>query len=457
MDRVCVAVHPMGYNKGVNQPAAGVRRTLPPHPSSVGAARRLVRTELESAGRADLCDTAELLVSELVTNALVHAGTPIEVHARVGATGLRVEITDGSAVVPAIRHHSSMAGTGRGLRLLQGMVAAWGAEQVARGKTVWFELAEAEREGDGPLIDLKEAGAAVRTLDADGTVHIELLNVPLLLHVAWHQHAETLLREYLLVSLGNDDDLDDPDGGLDELVAHATASEAIALLFEHLPDPGLGDDADELMVGASEPGVSSVREVVPVPPAVLASFRVLGETLDAAIALADAGALLTPPTQPEIRAFRRWVCDEVDHQSAGADAVPWAEPESLPLSRPETGWEVAAVMQATTGLVAADDNNRIIAISGPALALLGYAAPTELVGHRLIEIIPERYRQAHLAGFTLYLSNGRAPLLDRPVRVPALRCDGSETELQLTVGSEQLAGGRHVFVAELAPVAAPLR
>jgi PAS domain S-box-containing protein len=452
----CVPTHPMGYNTEVIQHSAGVRQTLPPHPSSVGEARRLVRTELETGGRADLCDTAELLISELVTNALVHAGTPIEVHARVRPAGLRVEITDGSAVVPAIRHHSSMAGTGRGLRLLQAMVEAWGTEPRAVGKTVWFELEVAERGGDGPLVDPQEAASADRTLDADGTVHIELLNVPLLLHVAWHQHAETLLREYLLVSLGNND-LDDADGGLDELVAHAAASEAIALLFEHLPDPGLGDDADELMVGVCEPHVSSVREVVPVPPEVLASFRVLGETLDAALVLADAGALLTSPTQPEIRAFRRWVCAEVHHQSAGADAVPWAVPPSLaPLSRPETGWGVAAVMQARTGLVAADDNNRIIAISAPALEMLGYAAADELVGHRLVEIIPERYRQAHLAGFTLYLSNGRAPLLDRPVRVPALCCDGSETELQLTVGSEQLAGGRHVFVAELARVPAPL-
>jgi PAS domain S-box-containing protein len=423
----------------------------------VGTARRLVREELERSGRVDLCDTAELLVSEIVTNALVHAGTPIEVHARVRDDALRVEVSDGSPAAPAIRHHSSMAGTGRGLRLLQAMVESWGTELRALGKTVWFVLVDADQEGAGPLIDLQDAGTAIRTLDADGTVHVELLNVPLLLHVAWHQHAETLLREYLLVSLGNDD-LDDEAGGLEELMAHAAASEAIALLFAHLPDPGLGDDADQLMVGSSEPHASSLREVLPVPPDVLSCFRVLDETLDAALALSEAGALLTPPTQPEIQAFRRWVCAEVRRQGLGGDATAWHEPDLLaPLARPESGWEVTAVTQSADARVAADDTNRIIAVSAPALALLGYDLADELVGHRLVEIIPRRYRQAHLAGFTLYLSNGRAPLLDRPVRVPVLHRDGSESELELTISSQLLAGGRHVFVAGLVPlVVAPV-
>jgi PAS domain S-box-containing protein len=379
------------------------------------------------------------------------------VHAWVGRTGLRVEVTDGSGAIPALRHNSAMAGTGRGLRLLNVMCDAWGTDRLPAGKTVWFELSDAEREGAGPLIDLDEAGTAVRTLDADGTCRVELLNVPLLLHVAWHQHAETLLREYLLVHLGHDD-LEDG-AGIDELVAHAAASEAIALLLEHLPDPGLGDDANALMVNAAEPFVSSRREVVPVPEETISSFRVLDETLDAAIALAEAGALLTPPSQPEIRAFRRWVCEQVHHQCEGGDATPWSEPVELaPLALPDTGWEIAAVVRSPQALVAADDTNRIIAVSRPALDLLGYDRPDELVGERLVTIIPERYRQAHLAGFTLYLSNGRSPLLDRPVRVPALRRDGSETELELTVASELLEGGRHVFVATLRQdVHAPLR
>ena len=201
-------------------------------------------------------------------------------------------------------------------------------------------------------------------------MQVELLNVPLLLHVAWHQHAETLLRELLLVRLGADPD---DDAGLDDLVAHATASEAIALLFAQLPDPGLGDDADELMVTASEPAVSSAREVLSVPPDVVGCFDVLEQALDAANALAEAGALLAPPTQPEVRSFRRWVCAEVQAQGDGGAATPWTEPE-VPAGRwrPETGWEVDAVLRSPQSLIAADDTNRIIAVSETALALLGY-------------------------------------------------------------------------------------
>jgi PAS domain S-box-containing protein len=81
--------------------------------------------------------------------------------------------------------------------------------------------------------------------------------------------------------------------------------------------------------------------------------------------------------------------------------------------------------------------------------MLGYDHASELVGKRLIAIIPPRLRQAHLAGFTLFFATGRSPLLGRPVTVPALRCDGSEFPVELTVRSESLAGGRHVFVAVL--------
>jgi PAS domain S-box-containing protein len=105
------------------------------------------------------------------------------------------------------------------------------------------------------------------------------------------------------------------------------------------------------------------------------------------------------------------------------------------------------VTASTRALVAADDTGRIIAISPPALTLLGYDDASQLVGKRLVTIIPPRFRQAHLAGFTLFFSTGRAPLLGRAVTVPALRQDGSEFPVELTIRSEGLPGGRHVFVA----------
>ena len=428
----------MGYNTHVENLASRVQRTLPPHASSVGEARRLVRAELREAGREDLIDAAELLVSELVTNALVHAGTPIEVTASVGDSGLRVEIGDGSPNLPAPRRHARMAGTGRGLRLLQQMVDSWGAYPYADGKIVWFELVDGDQETEN-LLSIEPT--ARQALGPD-TVPVELLNVPLLLHLAWHQHAEALLREYLLINIGDDQ-------GFEALQAHAASSEAIALLHQHIEHPHLSEDADELMAYATEPGVSSARQVLPVPAESRENFRVLGDTLDAALQLAETGAFLTSPTQPEIRTFRRWICDEVERQSEGGEPIPWMEDDdaTAPTERSELGWTTSHVTASTRALVAADDTGRIIALSPSALTLLGYDDAAQLVGKRLVTIIPQRFRQAHLAGFTLFFSTGRAPLLGRAVTVPALRRDGSELPVELTIRSESLPGGRHVFVA----------
>jgi PAS domain S-box-containing protein len=430
----------MGYNSCVENLASGVQRRLPPHASSVGEARRLVRTELIETGREDLVDAAELLVSELVTNALVHAGTTIEVTARVTETGLRVEVGDGSPNLPAPRHHARMAGTGRGLRLLQQMVDSWGAHPYADGKVVWFELVTGDQETENLLATEPTARQAL----GPDTVPVELLNVPLLLHLAWHQHAEALLREYLLISIGDED-------GLEALQAHAASSEAIALLHEHIEHPQLSEDADELMAYATEPGVSSPRQVLPVPAETRESFRVLGETLEAALKLAETGAFLTSPTQPEIRSFRRWICGEVERQSEGGEPIPWSADGDgpPPPERSELGWTTSHVTASTRALIAADDTGRIIAISPSALELLGYDDASQLVSKRLVAIIPPRFRQAHLAGFTLFFSTGRAPLLGRAVTVPALRRDGSEVPVELTIRSESLGWGRHVFVAVL--------
>jgi PAS domain S-box-containing protein len=85
-------------------------------------------------------------------------------------------------------------------------------------------------------------------------------------------------------------------------------------------------------------------------------------------------------------------------------------------------------------------------VSRQAADLLGYDE-AELVGRRIVSIIPERYRQAHVSGFTMYLLVGRRPLLDRAVVVPALRRDGTEIDIELNVRVEAVGEGREVFLA----------
>ncbi|WP_246377067.1 PAS domain S-box protein [Nocardioides ginsengisegetis] len=439
--------------RSVGNGGVGVRRVLEPHPSSVREARQYVRDVLRAAGREDLVETAELLVSELVTNALVHVGSGLEIAAWVEGDVLRVEVGDASPHAPLPRHHPVTAGTGRGLRLVSSMVDRWGTTPRGVGKVVWFELENGDHEpdlGDWDVADLEDdqsgrvvapGGSLPRPLD------VELLNVPLLLHTVWQQHADALLRELLLIRIG-------AGSNTDELWAHALASEAMSFLQENLPTPNVGEDADELMVSAVEPFVSSDREVLHVPAEIVDHFRVLDETLEAAVGMAEAGFLLTPPTQPEVQAFRHWICGEIQRQAIGEAPIPWSDvPTSAPApaARIPLGWTSDEVSGSALAVMAADDTNRLIAASPSALELLGYAGPEELVGRRLVTIIPARFRQAHVAGFTLHLANGRAPLLDRWVTVPVLRKDGSEIDVRLLVAAEMLPAGRRVFVARLEP------
>jgi anti-sigma regulatory factor (Ser/Thr protein kinase) len=117
---------------------------LPCDASSVAAARRLVRGELAHAEvpdeRADFVDTASLLVSELVTNAIVHARTDVEVRLVTDHHMLRAEVSDGNPTFPSPRRPIGLAGTGRGLLMMDQVASRWGVLPSGSGKTVWFEL-----------------------------------------------------------------------------------------------------------------------------------------------------------------------------------------------------------------------------------------------------------------------------------------------------------------------------
>jgi anti-sigma regulatory factor (Ser/Thr protein kinase) len=112
--------------------------SLPPHPASVGRARRFVRDQLDAIGVADPGAGAELVVSELVTNAVIHAGTNVTVRVVRAGAGARVEVTDGSSVMPGLRVVDSRSSSGRGLTLVEHFARQWGAEPTASGKVVWF-------------------------------------------------------------------------------------------------------------------------------------------------------------------------------------------------------------------------------------------------------------------------------------------------------------------------------
>ena len=415
-----------------------VDRMLPALPSSAGEARKLLRDAMPEEVSEESSDAAALAISEIVTNALVHAGTPMRLRVILAPSAVRVELADGSARLPLPREYSRAAGTGRGLHMVTEIVDQWGAHHDEDGKVVWFEIAETE-----PSAAPADAGQALpRPRPSQPAHRVELSNVPLLMHAAWQEHAAGLLRETLLLRLEEEAD------ALDE---HAAASAAMSLLFEQIPAPDLDDDPEAIMAHALEPAVSAERVELELSRESVADFEMLDQMLETGVLLAEQGRLLSAPTQPEIRAMRRWLCRQVRVQAHGGEPEPWTPPIGYPppLNPRKLSWDPAVVDASTRALVAADDTNQIVAISPSALTLLGYARAADVVGSRLISLIPTRYHQAHIAGFTLHLASGRGPLLGTRIAVPVLRADRTERVMELQVEAQHLPDGRAVFVAEL--------
>ena len=122
-----------------------VRRRLPSDRASVGAARRFAADVLAQWHATELADTVALLVSELVTNAVVHTPTDVELTLCLGPERLRVEVVDESERLPESKATDDEATTGRGLFIVEALAQAWGVEaRGAGGKAVWFELARSE-------------------------------------------------------------------------------------------------------------------------------------------------------------------------------------------------------------------------------------------------------------------------------------------------------------------------
>ena len=113
--------------------------TLPPEPRSVGRAREYARNQLVTWDLEPLVDTAELLVSELVTNALRYGEGEIRLRLLLDRT-LVCEVWDAGLVQPRRRRARDTDEGGRGLQLVGLLSAGWGSRRTPRGKTVWFEL-----------------------------------------------------------------------------------------------------------------------------------------------------------------------------------------------------------------------------------------------------------------------------------------------------------------------------
>ncbi|WP_329119860.1 ATP-binding SpoIIE family protein phosphatase [Streptomyces sp. NBC_01465] len=117
-------------------------------PERIAEARRQLRDLLHDWSDQEQVDSAELMVSEMVTNVLVHtdgdAALVATATGELGARRLRVEVADASDELPHKRRPGEMASSGRGLVLMEMLADAWGVDPRGAGKSIWFELYESK-------------------------------------------------------------------------------------------------------------------------------------------------------------------------------------------------------------------------------------------------------------------------------------------------------------------------
>ncbi len=266
--------------------------TLPADPRTASEARRFIRDLLTDWDEHEALDVAELLLSELVTNAVLHAGSAVVVSVQRRTRALHVEVGDLSATRPTERHHEVMSTTGRGLDLVQALASSWGVEaRQPAGKAIWFEV---EARHDEPRGQDPTAAIDVTPGTAPPTrVDVELLGTPAQLFIAMEQHLHAALREYVLTMVATDDD----------------PWEAPVLPFDVHALVGQ-------VTAAMAAGNGIVNLVFTVPVDASAAVENVRQALDETEHLAVAGLLLTAPTLPEIRACRDWFLREVTAQLA---------------------------------------------------------------------------------------------------------------------------------------------
>ncbi|HUQ38778.1 MAG TPA: PAS domain S-box protein [Acidimicrobiales bacterium] len=429
--------------------------TLPPDPRSPGQARRILRDVVTSAGDEQWIDTAELALSEVVTNATLHARTQLVVIIVVYDDCICVEVRDGEPALPALRHYDREATTGRGLALVESICMECGVHSLGEaGKSVWFCVgAPAERSADDLLsawdLDDEDDAAPV------ATPNVVLRSMPATLWLAARQHHDALLRELVLYAAEHELEVDF--AAADH--ARYAISNTLASALEEAERAGLARPA--LPDGHPSP--------LPWVPADLdlelrirhedgPAFLVLQDILDTGERLAVEGRLLLHPALPEVVAVRDWACEQVVAQLAGIAPAPWAgtaqerfEVESNRRNTEHPAWDPAVARDSDRGVVAADDANRIVAISRPLADLLGWEVD-DLVGRRVVTLIPPSLREAHVAGFSRHLTTGEAHVLDVPVTLPVLHADGSEIQCRFLVQRAFSGPGPSVYLAWIEPL-----
>lgn len=393
----------------------------------------------------------------MVTNATLHAHTQVELRVAAFEDEVCVEVRDFDPTLPTQRDYDSESTTGRGMGLVAALSRSCGVHSLGEdGKVVWFcigssnDLTAVDALGAWDIDDWPDPGSI-----EERTCDVVLASMPATLWLSARQHHDAILRELVLY-------LAEHPGPVVELAAadraRSTISNAVIAAVEAAQAAGTAEPAVPPGHPSRLPWVPrqlDLRVTVPADAAPL--FAGLQDVLDVAESLAVDGKLFAHPGLPEIIAVRDWACEQVIAQLSGVRPAPWP---GTAQERFETAFHGVAehassdrlrVGEAEGSVIAADAANRIIGVSPAACALLGWRAD-ELVGRRVVTVIPPALREAHVAGFSRHLSTGEAHMLGTAVELPVLCRDGTEVLCRLLVEAAPAEFGRNAYFATIDPI-----
>jgi len=308
------------------------KRTLavPASPPSVRLARDWVSGVLRELGHDDLADSARLAVSELVTNAILHAEPPMTVTVRGTPEHPRVEVTDQSLMPPQRRgserlidvdDERSWATMGRGLDLVASYSVRWGADISPNGlgKVVWFEPSPSVRETptEGEVFTMDDALHDLPAVPVDESelLPVRLLGMPVDMFASLRRHFNELGRELRLLAI--------TDGDRYPLSVEFTEA-YLQVEYERRQVSGV-----EALDRAIADGIDSVDLDYLVPPTAPETMHRLSGLLTAVYDELSGEVLLSVRPPDDVVDFEQWYFGEFVRQAAGEEPIRWDGPLRL--------------------------------------------------------------------------------------------------------------------------------
>ncbi len=286
-------------------------------------ARRWVAELCVEIGRPELAECAQLGVSELVTNALLHGEPTITVRVRGTAEHPRVEVRDSSVEAPILpgdpldkpQTDELLLTFGRGLSIVARCADAWGAEVEDDGKIVWFAPAAEFADGEGvPGAITGVDHRLIRITAPRDRVRVQIRDVPLALYVGFQHHFRELRREVRLLALAHQADYP----------LAKSLSDLFSSLDRQLRD-GIGVEQIEAALAR---GQDTTDLVVHMPRSNAATLSRFVELLDMADEFCRQERLLSLARSAEQRKFQVWFLGEFVRQAHGEPPQSWLEARS---------------------------------------------------------------------------------------------------------------------------------